>query len=134
MGTGHQREETTEETTEAITSADDKIPTAIKETARRVTSKATRLSQQTNRTPVSNAEKWDTSLGTVLNADKEGNITEPLISSTLTMAKDSLKQKPSKKTPSKPSKPNSTPYPRRIEKNLPWRWAEGTDRIFPQPN
>jgi len=55
--TGHQPEETTEETTEATTLEDDKTPTAIKETVHKTTFKETPLPLETHQMPASNAEK-----------------------------------------------------------------------------
>src|SRR6266446_5246722 len=133
IGTGRRLEGTTEETTEATTSEDDRTPIGTKGIACKVTSKATRPLQETHRTHASNAEKWDTSLGIVQNAAKEASTIGRPTSLTSTTTKASPKPISSRKTPLKPFRPNSTPYPWRIEKNSRSRWEEGIDRIFPQP-
>jgi len=63
------------ETTKATTFEDDKTPIAIRETACRTASKEMLLPLETCQTPVSNAEKWDTSPGTAQNIAQTTNTT-----------------------------------------------------------
>jgi len=65
--TGPQREETIKGITEAITSVDNKIPTATKEITHKTTSKGTPLPPETHPTLASNAEKRGITRGTAQN-------------------------------------------------------------------